>query len=103
MRSKVILITGGSSGIGKSIGEYLQTQGLKVYGTTRKLENHASFDTFQLLQMDVTDIESIQVAIAKIVTIEGRIDVLINNAGIGITGPIEETPHEEIKLSLIHI
>lgn len=97
MKSKVILITGGSSGIGKSIGEYLQTKGLKVYGTTRRLANHADFDGFELLQMDVTNIESIQQAVDKIITKEGRLDVLINNAGIGITGPIEETPHEEIN------
>ena len=96
MKSKVILITGGSSGIGKSIGEFLQAEGFKVYGTTRKLESHPGFNAFQLLQMDVTNIKSIQETIDTIVTKEGRIDVLINNAGIGITGPIEETPHEEI-------
>lgn len=97
MKSKVILITGGSSGIGKSIGEYLQTKGLKVYGTTRKLANHTDFVGFELLEMDVTNLDSIQLAVDKIITKEGRLDVLINNAGIGITGPIEETPHEEIN------
>jgi len=96
MKTKVVLITGGSSGIGKAIGEYLQNKGFKVYGTTRTLEKHADFNGFQLLKMDVTNIESIQQAVDTILVKEGRIDVLINNAGIGITGPIEETPHTEI-------
>jgi len=97
MKSKVVLITGGSSGIGKSIGTYLQSKGLKVYGTTRKPDNYPSFDAFQLLKMEVTNSGSIQETIATVVAKEGRIDVLINNAGVGITGAIEETPHEEIN------
>ncbi len=97
MKTKVVLITGGSSGIGKSIGEYLKLKGYRVYGTTRKLENHANFEAFQLLKMDVTNVQSIQEACELIIEKEGRIDVLINNAGIGITGPIEETPNEEVR------
>jgi len=96
MASKVVLITGGSSGIGKSIGLYLKTKGFTVYGTTRRLSKNSSFTAFQLLEMDVTDVDSIQKTIATVIEKEGRLDVLINNAGIGITGPIEETPHKEI-------
>lgn len=96
MDAKVVLITGGSSGIGKSIGEYLEAQGFTVYGTTRSLNKHSNFTAFELLEMDVTDVDTIRQAVSKVCTKEGRIDVLINNAGIGITGPIEETPHEEI-------
>lgn len=96
MNSKVVLITGGSSGIGKSIGLYLKTKGLIVYGTSRKLNNKLNFTSFELLEMEVTDVNSIQNAVSKIIAKEGRLDVLINNAGIGITGPLEETPHEEI-------
>jgi len=96
MSSKVVLITGGSSGIGKSIGIYLKAKGFVVYGTTRKLGNHPQFTEFELLELDVTEDSTIKSAVSQILEREGRIDVLINNAGIGITGPIEETPNEEI-------
>ena len=96
MNTKVVLITGGSSGIGKSIGLYLKTKGFTVYGTTRSLNKYSNFTSFELLEMDVTDVRTIQNAVSKILEKDGRLDVLINNAGIGITGPIEETPHEEI-------
>lgn len=97
MGQKVVLITGGSSGIGKSIGIYLTTHGYKVYGTTRNKQNYPGFNSFELLELDVRDVESIHDAIATLWSIEGRIDVLVNNAGIGITGPIEETPNSEIQ------
>ncbi|MEJ1222119.1 SDR family oxidoreductase [Sediminicola sp. 1XM1-17] len=97
MESKVVLITGGSSGIGKSIGIFLSSKGYKVYGTTRSLGKYPDFDHFSLLELDVSVPESISEAIQKLLEKEGRLDVLINNAGIGITGPIEETPHEEIQ------
>lgn len=96
MKSKVVLITGGSSGIGKSIALYLKNNGFIVYGTTRKLNNYLNFTAFNLLEMDVTKPQTIKKAVATIVEKEGGLDVLINNAGIGITGAIEETPHEEI-------
>lgn len=96
MNSKVVLITGGSSGIGKSIGLFLKTKGFIVYGTTRKLNKQASFTAFEFLEMDVTAVDTIQSAVSEVIEREGKLDVLINNAGIGITGPIEETPHEEI-------
>ncbi|MGB5553385.1 MAG: SDR family oxidoreductase [Flavobacteriaceae bacterium] len=96
MQRKVILITGGSSGIGKSIGIFLQSKGFTVYGTTRNLDKNTKFDFFKLLQLDVRNPFSIGKAVSQLILKEGRLDVLINNAGIGITGPIEETPHEEI-------
>ncbi len=96
MEQKIVLITGGSSGIGKSVGNYLKSKGYKVYGTTRNLANYPDFKDFDLLELDVRDIDSIQKAISELLEKEGRLDVLINNAGVGITGPIEETPHEEI-------
>tara|TARA_R110000796_G_scaffold252619_2_gene388828 strand:+ start:72890 stop:73699 length:810 start_codon:yes stop_codon:yes gene_type:complete len=97
MEQKVVLITGGSSGIGKSIGVYLKTKGFKVYGTTRNLKKYPNFNDFDLLEIDVRNKETITTAITKLISLEGRIDVLINNAGVGITGPIEETPSEEIE------
>lgn len=96
MTQKIVLITGGSSGIGKSIGQYLVTKGYVVYGTTRSLAKNSDFNSFPLLEMDVRNVASIKQAIASLLQKENRLDVLINNAGIGITGPIEETPHEEI-------
>ncbi|SNZ00705.1 SDR family oxidoreductase [Flagellimonas pacifica] len=96
MDKKIVLITGGSSGIGKSIGTYLTTKGFTVYGTTRNPKNYPDFDAFELLQLDVKQPDSIQKAVSQVVSKEKRLDVLINNAGVGITGPVEETPHEEI-------
>lgn len=96
MEKKVVLITGGSSGIGKTTGSYLASKGMTVYGTTRTIDNHLDFQEFQLLQLNVNDPQSIKGAISEILEKEGRLDVLINNAGIGITGPIEETPLEEV-------
>ena len=94
--SKVILITGGSSGIGKSIGEFLHHKGFVVYGTSRNPEKVTN-SVFPLIALDVRNVESIQKAVAKILSISGRIDIVINNAGVGITGPLEEIPTAEIK------
>ena len=94
--SKVVLITGGSSGIGKSIGEYLHYKGFVVYGTSRNPERIVD-SVFPLITLDVRNTDSIHAAIAKIIVTSGKIDVVINNAGVGITGPLEEIPTEEIK------
>ncbi|NJB69591.1 NAD(P)-dependent dehydrogenase (short-subunit alcohol dehydrogenase family) [Saonia flava] len=96
MKGKVVLITGGSSGIGRAIGVFLKSKEFTVYGTTRNLKNHKNFNEFELLQLNVSNTESIQSAVNHIIEKEGRIDILINNAGVGITGAVEETPHEEI-------
>ena len=93
--SKVVLITGASSGIGKVTAEYLLQKGYKVYGTSRNPK--PALYNFPLIQLDVTEITSIKHAIQTILKKEGKIDVLVNNAGIGITGPLEETPSEEIR------
>ncbi|QLG43814.1 SDR family oxidoreductase [Costertonia aggregata] len=96
MKRKVVLITGGSSGIGKSIGIYLKSKGFVVYGTTRNKYNYPDFKAFSLLELDVTRTETIHKAISILLSKEETLDVLINNAGIGITGALEETPHEEV-------
>ena len=92
----VVLITGASSGIGKSVATYLSKRNFQVYGTSRKA-NASSEEAFSFVQLDVTKEDTIVAAINEIVKKEGRIDILINNAGVGITGPIEETPEVEIK------
>lgn len=94
--SKVVLITGGSSGIGKSIGEFLFSKDFLVYGTSRNPSNYTN-SIFPLVSLDVADNNSIKSCIEKVVKDCGKIDVLINNAGAGITGPIEEIPEVEIK------
>ncbi|HEX5743047.1 MAG TPA: SDR family oxidoreductase [Flavobacteriaceae bacterium] len=93
---KVVLVTGASSGIGKKVSEYLSEQGFIVYGTSRNPKNTESL-TFELIPLDVTDSNLITKAVNYVVEMEGQLDILINNAGKGITGPIEELSMEEIK------
>jgi len=94
--SKVVLITGGSSGIGKSIGEFLHQKGFVVYGTSRNPEKVLN-SVFPLVALDVRNSDSIKIAVDKIIATSGRLDIVINNAGVGITGPLEEIPTEEIR------
>lgn len=94
--SKVVLITGGSSGIGKAIGEFLHQKGFTVYGTSRNPERITN-SVFPLLQLDVRNPETIQNTVSAIIAKSGRVDVVINNAGVGITGPLEEIPTQEIR------
>jgi NAD(P)-dependent dehydrogenase (short-subunit alcohol dehydrogenase family) len=94
--SKVVLITGGSSVIGKAIGEFLFHKGFTVYGTSRNPEKITN-SLFPLIALDVRNAESIKYAVEKVISISKRIDIVINNAGVGITGPIEEIPSDEIK------
>ena len=93
--SKVILITGGSSGIGKSIGEFLTDKNYIVYGTSRNPDNYPD-SKIKLVALDVKDNTTIKSAIAAVVKNEDRIDVVINNAGVGITGPLEEIPEDQV-------
>ena len=93
---QVVCITGGSSGIGKAIGEFLVEKGYVVYGTSRNPSRYPE-SKFPLLAMEVTNSESIKQALSELLKCTSRIDILINNAGVGITGPIEETPLEEIE------
>lgn len=95
--SKVILVTGASSGIGKSIAQFLhKKKGYKVYGTSRTPEKYIDLE-FPLLAMDVTNLQTIKSCVDNLILESGRIDVLINNAGVGITGPVEEIAEKEIK------
>ncbi len=91
---KNILISGASSGIGKVVGEYLTNKGHNVLGTSRNPD--PNYKIFELIALDVTDDESVnetyQMALKKL----GIVDVLINNAGFGISGPIENTSIEEV-------
>lgn len=93
---KVVFITGASSGIGKSIGAFLHHKDFVVYGTSRN-PDAITESLFPLLKLDVRNTQSILDCVAQIIQKEGRIDVVINNAGVGITGPIEEIPTAEIR------
>ena len=94
--SKVVLITGGSSGIGKSIGDYLIQKNFIVYGTSRNPDRYKD-SKFPILALDVKENNTILKTVSTIIEKEGRLDVVVNNAGAGITGPIEEIPEAEIK------
>ena len=87
--SKVVFITGISSGFGRSMAVELAKGGHKIYGSIRSEVD--PIPNVNYVRMDVTDISSIEHAVKEICDKEGRIDVLINNAGIGIGGPIELT------------
>ncbi|MEP0264382.1 SDR family oxidoreductase [Dokdonia sp.] len=94
--SKVVLITGASSGIGASIAHYLSDKGYLVYGTSRTPK--AALDgKVKMIPLDVTEAASITQAVETVLTEESRIDYVINNAGMGITGPLEETPDHETR------
>jgi short-subunit dehydrogenase len=94
--NKVVFITGASSGIGKAIGEFLLSKAYIVYGTSRN-PAHYTDSKFPLVALDVRNPETIQNALATVLEKETKIDVVINNAGVGITGPIEEIPTNEMR------
>lgn len=94
---KVVFITGASSGIGKAIALHLHDKGYTVFGTSRNPHSYKDSVPFSLLQLDVTKPETIKEAVSQIISQAGQLDVLVNNAGVGITGPIEETPTDEIR------
>ena len=93
---QTVLITGASSGLGKAIAEYLVTKGFNVYGTGRNPER-AVVSGVKFLALDVTVKESITKAVNTLLEKEERIDYLINNAGRGISGPMEEIPEKVLK------
>lgn len=93
---KVILVTGASSGIGLACANALQLKGHIVYGSARNL-NRLKSVTFNPIELDVTDDTSASNAIDKILQREGRLDVLVNNAGNGVAGPGYAMPAESAK------
>jgi len=95
---KVILITGISSGFGKEAAKLLSESGHIVYGTIRR--DCETSDKINVVRLDLTDSLSIKKAVETVIQKEGRIDVLINNAGMHTGGPIETIPSEYIKLQM---
>lgn len=91
MKNKVALVTGASSGIGQSIAELLAQSGYTVYGTSRK-GNATEQRNYKMIALDVNSEESTQAAINTVIKAEGRIDVVVNNAGFGVeAGGAEES------------
>jgi short-subunit dehydrogenase len=83
LQYKTALVTGASSGIGEATAERLAMAGYKVYGTSRRAANGRQ-RSFELLPLDVTSDESVVAIVKEVVHLEGRIDLLVNNAGFGV-------------------
>ncbi|WP_374754340.1 SDR family NAD(P)-dependent oxidoreductase [Dyadobacter crusticola] len=103
--TKVWFITGSSRGLGKSLTAALLASGDKVAATARNTEQleelvHRYPDQIYPIQLDVTDKEQIYAAVADAVQHFGRIDVLVNNAGFGITGAAEAFTDEQVQSQL---
>jgi NAD(P)-dependent dehydrogenase (short-subunit alcohol dehydrogenase family) len=82
-RKPIALVTGASSGIGKATAERLAIAGYSVYGTSRR-GAQAGRQSFAMLPLDVTSDASVQAVVAEVLRLEGRIDLLVNNAGFGV-------------------
>ena len=102
MSQKVILLTGASSGIGRETALRLARQGHIVYGAARRLQllEPLRAQGVRPLQLDVTDADSCRTAVQTVVQAEGHIDVLINNAGYGHFGAVEDVPLDEARRQL---
>ena len=93
--SKVVLITGASSGLGRSIAKKLSNHNFIVYGTSR---NPKEIDAkYKLLKFDITEYQDAEKITDYLISKHGKIDILINNAGISITGPVESSEMDNIK------
>jgi NAD(P)-dependent dehydrogenase (short-subunit alcohol dehydrogenase family) len=90
-RSPVVLITGTSSGIGRAIAGAFAAKGYEVFGTSRNPQRNEPIAGVELLPLDVSDEASVASAVSTVIQRAGRIDVLVNNAGVGIFGAAEES------------
>jgi NAD(P)-dependent dehydrogenase (short-subunit alcohol dehydrogenase family) len=98
-RSVPVLITGCSSGIGRAAALSLHAAGLAVYATARQVDALADLAAHGLhtLALDVTDEASMTDAVAAVEQEAGPVGVLVNNAGYGLYGPVEQLPMDEIR------
>lgn len=92
--AKTVLVTGASSGIGKATAIYLAQKGYNVYGAARRIEKleELKVHSIQPIALDITDDESIVACIDQILSEAGSIDILINSAGLGSYGALEDVP-----------
>ncbi len=107
VEQRVVLITGTSSGFGKACAEHLHRRGYRVFGTSRRATpgrapaaDGGMSMGFETLAMDVTDDESVLCAVETVVREAGRIDVVVNNAGMGIAGAVEDTTDDEARVQM---
>src|SRR6266480_1331152 len=99
LQYKTALVTGASSGIGEATAERLAMAGYKVYGTSRRAAK-ASQRSFELLPLDVTRDESVEATVGELMRLEGRIDLLVNNAGFGVAPAGAEESSIELARSI---
>ncbi|HEX5918688.1 MAG TPA: SDR family NAD(P)-dependent oxidoreductase, partial [Nocardioides sp.] len=99
MSKPVALVTGGSSGIGESTARAFLDKGFEVYAVARRLDRMTSLSELGVhtFAMDVTDDASMVAGIERIIAEQGRIDVLVNNAGYGSYGAVEDVPIDEAR------
>lgn len=95
--SRVALVTGASSGIGEAAASALAGAGFTVYGTSRRATAGEERDGVMFLPLDVTDDESVAGVVDEVLGRSGRIDVLVNNAGVGTAGAAEESSIEQAR------
>ncbi len=100
LTGRVVVITGCSTGIGRALAVDLHSRGARVVATARKLEalDALAAKGMAVAAMDVNDAQSVSAAVAEVMTREGRIDCLINNAGVNRFGPLLEQPLAELRL-----
>ena len=98
----IVLVTGASSGIGYESAILLAQKGHKVYGAARRVDRMEALKEYGIvpLSLDVTSEESMQACVSAILSAEGRIDVLVNNAGYGYFGAVENVSLEEARRQL---
>lgn len=92
--SKVAIVTGGTSGIGRATALALKDAGYTVYELSRRAEG---VEGLHHISADVTDQQAVDAAVAQVMAAEGHIDVLVNNAGFGISGAVEFTENSDAK------
>src|SRR5438270_1030372 len=97
LKKSIALVTGASSGIGKATAERLATAGYKVYGTSRRGAQTGQ-RSFGMLPLDVTSDDSVEAAVNELMRLEGRVDLLVNNAGFGVApAGAEESSIEQAR------
>ncbi len=96
-RQKIVVITGASSGIGDATARLLSEKGFTVYAGVRNVERVQAAPNVRYGQLDVTDEASVTSFVQWVLSDAGRIDVLINNAGVSLMGPVEKTAVDEAQ------
>jgi NAD(P)-dependent dehydrogenase (short-subunit alcohol dehydrogenase family) len=95
----VVLVTGCSTGIGRALARELKARGHRPFATARRLDSIRDLgsEAIETVQLDVKDAASIRAAVRTVVEAAGRIDVLVNNAGVNVFGPLAEVPLESLR------